>query len=151
MESDRPPVVKPADVREAAIRLLARREHSVRELERKLGQRGWPSDMIDTVIGELAEQGLQSDDRFAEVFVRSRSQKAYGPIRIRAELNERGIDRSLAERALRQSEIDWLDIAVRWYQRRYGDAPVIDLKEKSRRQQSMARRGFDHSLITEVI
>ena len=145
------PAVKPADVRDAALRLLARREHSFRELQRKLGQRGWPSDMVETVVTELAEEGLQSDDRFAESFVRSRSLKAYGPVRIRAELNERGIDRSLVDKALRESDADWFAIAARWYERRYGADPVDDLKEKSRRQQALARRGFDHSIVRELI
>ena len=149
--TERSPAVKAADVRDAALRLLARREHSFRELQRKLGQRGWPGEMVDEVVSQLADEGLQSDDRFAESFVRSRSLKAYGPIRIRAELNERGIDRSQVDKALRESDADWFAIAARWYQRRYGDGPVDNLKEKSRRQQALARRGFDHGIIRELV
>lgn len=149
--SERAPAVKAADVRDAALRLLARREHSLIELKRKLGQRGWPGDMVDTVLADLAEAGLQSDTRYAESYVRSRAGKAYGPVRIRAELGERGIDRSLVEHALRELDADWFTIAATWYERRYGSEAPEDIKEKSRRQQALARRGFDHAVIRELV
>ena len=140
----------PADLREAALRLLARREHSMQELSRKLQRKGWPAADIDELIADLAEQGLQSDERFAESFARSRAEKAYGPVRIRAELSERGIDRALAQRALNELEIDWLAQAAKWFARRYGVAPADDLKEKNRRRQALARRGFEESVIREL-
>ncbi|MEE4295289.1 MAG: regulatory protein RecX [Wenzhouxiangella sp.] len=141
----------PADLREAALRLLARREHSAQELARKLKRKGWPEPMIEPCVGELAEAGLQSDERFAEGFARSRAEKAYGPVRIKAELAERGIDRSLAVRALGSLEVDWLAQAAKWYGRRYGDVPASDFREKSRRRQALTRRGFDESVIRELI
>ncbi|MGY6554462.1 MAG: regulatory protein RecX [Wenzhouxiangella sp.] len=138
------------DLREAALRLLARREHSFFELQRKLKRKGWPPTDVDVVAQELADAGLQSDERFAESYARSRAEKAYGPLRIRAELSERGIDRALTERALAELEIDWLAQAAKWYGRRFGDTRPDDLKEKSRRQQALARRGFDTAVIREI-
>ncbi|MFP4278119.1 MAG: regulatory protein RecX [Wenzhouxiangella sp.] len=140
----------PADVREAALRLLARREHSAVELSRKLKRKGWPESLVEQGIAELAEQGLQSDQRFAESFARSRAEKAYGPVRIRAELAERGIDRSLARRALDELDVDWLAQAAKWFLRRYGEIRSEDMKEKSRRRQALARRGFEESVIREL-
>ncbi len=140
-----------ADVREAALRLLARREHAFVELVRKLERKGWPAVHVPSVVQDLADAGLQSDERFAEVYVRSRAEKAYGPLRIRAELSERGIDRALVERAMAELEVDWLAQAAKWYGRRYGDVPVTDLKEKSRRQQALARRGFAGEHIRELL
>ncbi|MDX1626605.1 MAG: RecX family transcriptional regulator, partial [Wenzhouxiangellaceae bacterium] len=51
------------EIRESAIRLLARREHSRRELDRKLRQRGWDGEDVEIVLDELDEAGLQSDRR----------------------------------------------------------------------------------------
>lgn len=140
-----------AEIREAALRLLARREHSRVELTRKLTLRGWSEADVDPVVDELTAGNLQSDERFAEGFVRQRVEKAYGPVRIRAELNERGIDRSQAARALETESPDWFAIAANWYERRYGSNPPADLKEKSRRQQALARRGFAHEHIRELL
>src|SRR5690606_2652334 len=86
-----------AAARETAIGLLARREHSRRELKRKLGAKGHPSDLIDQVLEQLAREGLQSDQRFAEAYLHSRIQKGYGPVRLLHELAERGVDAGLAE------------------------------------------------------
>ncbi|NEZ05048.1 regulatory protein RecX [Wenzhouxiangella sp. XN201] len=138
-------------LREAAMRLLARREHSCKELLRKLTGRGWPRADAEAVIDELAAENLQSDERFAESFVRQRVGKAYGPVRIRAELAERGIGRGLAARALTSEAPDWQAVAARWYERRYGSEPPSDLKEKARRQQALARRGFAHEHIRELL
>ncbi|MBY6205760.1 regulatory protein RecX [Halomonas denitrificans] len=131
-------------LREAAVRLLARREHSRRELVRKLVQKGWPDDAVQPVVDALESDGLQSDQRFAESFVRQRVGKGYGPLRIRAELAERGIDRADAGRALDAEAPDWREVAGRWYEVRYGAEPPSDLKDASRRQQALSRRGFAH-------
>lgn len=140
----------PAEIREAALRLLARREHSRLELSRKLKQRGWADCDVELVIDELADENLQSEERFAESFVRQRVARAYGPMRIRAELSERGLDRAEITRALESESPDWFAIAADWYEKRYGPEPPADLKEKSRRQQALARRGFAHEHIREL-
>jgi regulatory protein len=145
------PAVNRADLREAALRLLARREHSCVELSHKLSRRGWPEPEVASIIDELAGENLQSDERFAESYARSRAAKHYGPVRIRAELGERGIDRALADRAIRELETDWFTLAADWYERRYGTEPAEDIKEKSRRQQALARRGFTHEHVRELI
>ncbi len=143
--------LKPHDAREAALKLLARREHAYQELVYKLTRRGWPEDMVREQLDVLAGANLQSDERFTESYVRSRAGKGFGPVRIRAELAERGIDRALAQRGLAAAEIDWFACAADWYQRRYGEKPVADLKEKSRRQQALARRGFSHEHVRELL
>lgn len=140
----------PAEVREAALRLLARREHSRIELTGKLTRKGWSESVVEQVVDDLAEANLQSDERYAESYVRQRISKAYGPVRIRAELYERGIDRSLAARAMETESPDWFAIAADWYERRYGPKPPADLKEKSRRQQALARRGFTHDQVRQL-
>lgn len=143
--------INPAELREAALRLLARREHSRLELSRKLTRRGWPEPAVEELMDELAAANLQSDERYAESYVRQRIGKAYGPVRIRAELSERGIGRSQAARAFEAESPDWFSIAADWYEKRYGPEPPADLKEKSRRQQALARRGFAHEHIRELL
>jgi regulatory protein len=138
------------DLREAALRLLARREHAFVELERKLKRKGWEAAPVSDVLQALADEGLQSDQRFAESFARSRAEKSYGPLRIRSELAERGIDRRLVENTLQELEVDWLAQAAKWYGRRFGERRPEDMKERSRRAQALARRGFDSSVIREI-
>lgn len=143
--------VDEAALREAAVRLLARREHSRRELVRKLVHKGWPVEAVQPAVDALAFDGLQSDQRFAESYVRQRVGKGYGPLRIRAELAERGVDRADASRALDAESPDWREVAGRWYERRYGSGPPADLKDASRRQQALSRRGFAHEHFRDLL
>jgi regulatory protein len=80
-----------------AVGLLARREHSAYELTQKLANSDAPLDEVAQVIEQLQQAGLQSDLRFAENYVRYRSQRGNGPLRIKQELNERGVASDISE------------------------------------------------------
>ncbi|MDH5436636.1 MAG: recombination regulator RecX, partial [Gammaproteobacteria bacterium] len=58
-----------------AVRLLSRREHSCLELRRKLKIRGINQDIIDETISLLTRDGLLSNERFTESYVRVRINK----------------------------------------------------------------------------
>ena len=58
-----PRALKPCP--EAAVALLARREHSAAELVRKLTQKTYPRVEAQAVVTALTERGLQSDARYA--------------------------------------------------------------------------------------
>src|SRR5690606_7138195 len=75
----------PAAIRRTAMDLLARREHSYAEMLRKLRQRGAATELAEIELDRLQEQGLLSDERFCEAYVYSRSQRGYGPVRLREE------------------------------------------------------------------
>ena len=78
-------------IRAKAIELLARREHSWLELRQKLVQRGFSSSSIELVLDQLMEDRLLHEGRYAELYVCSRVDRGYGPLRIAGELRERGI------------------------------------------------------------
>ena len=96
----------------AAIKLLARREHSAFELRQKLLARkrddeAVTEDAVDALILELQQQGLQSDARYAETYVRQRSQRGYGPQRIDNELRERGVSASIRRECIDAMAEEW--------------------------------------------
>lgn len=138
------------EVRVAAMDLLARREHSQRELRSKL-ERRFPPEQVDGTLQTLIKEGLQSDSRFAEAFVRQRSQRGYGPLRIRQELRQRGISDEMMGAAIDAAEVDWFAILAYVVERKYGDAPAADLKEKARRTRFLLYRGFSSDQIRELL
>jgi regulatory protein len=77
--------------RERAVGLLARREHSRGELTRKLAARGFDEDVVAATLARLEREGALADGRFTASFIRTRAAKGKGPVRIRAELAERGM------------------------------------------------------------
>jgi regulatory protein len=131
-----------ADVRLAAMNLLARREHSARELRNKLQRRFADSDIIDEQLSLLMEQGLQSDVRFAQSYARQRISRGYGLLRLREELRERGVAEVDVAAAMSEMEIDWYAVAMEVMRKKFGIRDAIDLKEKARRARFMHYRGF---------
>ncbi len=139
------------EARHAAVRMLAMREHSRVELVRKLERRHAP-ETVAQVLDELAAQGLQSDERFAEQYVHSRRNKGYGPVRIRAELVERGIADGLISRELDGfGNEEWRSLMHEVAQRRFGATPPEDRREMARRGRFLASRGFPSWMINEYL
>ncbi len=145
MRKRTPPPSEPLDAaaaRERGLRLLARREHGARELSAKLRQRGASGEVAREAVAGLAERGLQSDDRYAEMLVRHRVGQGYGPVRIRAELEMAGVEGASVAAALAASETDWQALAVAVYQRKF-KAPPASLAERHKHHRFLAGRGFE--------
>lgn len=126
-----------------ALGLLTRREHSRKELTRKLTSRGLDADEVETAVARLAEAGWQNDGRFAESMVRSRAGNGYGPLHIRAELATHGLDSQAIADALAGYEGDWLQNARDLVRRRYGEDFAADPVRRRKAADLLMRRGFD--------
>ncbi len=122
--------------------MLARREHSRQELRARLARDDYPDDEIDAALAALAASNYQSDQRFAEMLVRSRIRQGYGPQRLRAELRTHHLSDDLIADLLTDAEADWLEQARDQLRRRYGDTAPEDYRERARRMQFLVRRGF---------
>ncbi len=136
-----------AELKQAAIRLLAIREHSRMELRRKLQSRCEVPALLESVLDELELRGYLSDARFAEQYVNSRKQKGFGPVRIRQELQERGVDSSLIDLSTDPGESEWPTLMRQCCRRKFGDSMPGDFRERVRRARFLEYRGFPSELI----
>jgi regulatory protein len=136
----------PVRVRHAAMDLLARREHSIQELQMKLQRRFPDRETVHAEIHRLARENLQSDQRFAAGFVRQRAGRGYGPLRIRQEMRERGLDDATIGAAFDEPGLDWHDLAATVFRKKFGEPTAVATREKARRVRFMQYRGFgpDH-------
>ena len=151
MRRSKPDVADPAACERTALDLLARREHSRRELERKLGARGFADELIAPTLDALEESGELASARFTASFIRARAAKGQGPARIRAELAERGIDREQAAEHFRAAAIDWAAVANSVREKRFGAGPPSDFKERARQARFLEYRGFDRGQIGRAL
>jgi len=144
--------VTAVDVRRAAMDLLARREHSRQELQRKLARRfAVDAEVIFSVINQLTQEGLQSDQRLAEALLRYRSNRGQGPLKIKAEMREKCIESDLIEQIFDEANIDWFDLALRVLEKRYGDGSAVDASERAKRTRFLQQRGFSFDHIQTVM
>jgi regulatory protein len=138
-----------AEARDACLHWQAIREHSRAELVHKLQYRDFDDEVINQALDRLAEEGLQSDRRFLESWVRSRYAKGQGAQRIRQELKARGISGEDLERCL--AEYDWDELLEQVNQKKYADSRPATLKEYSARLRFLSQRGFEQDRIQALM
>jgi regulatory protein len=144
-EDDR--FVSPLEARKKAMDFLARREYGQTELIRKLSDKGFDSGVAAQAVTRLTEEGLQSDERFAESFVQSRINQGKGPVRIRLDLGQRGISDSTIETAIEEADSDWRALAREQRHKKFGASTPSDFKEKARQMRFLQYRGFEQDHI----
>ena len=138
-------------VRKKAMDLLMRREHAVAELQKKLIAKDYDVDIVSEVVERLADEGLVSDDRFTEAFVRYRRNNGYGPRRIQSELRERGVSEKIQSTYLDSGDPQWFEQAAQVQSKRFGDGLPEDFKERARRARFLQYRGFTSDHIRAVL
>lgn len=126
----------------SGVRLLAMREHSVKEIHDKLSRRSEMPDIVNAVLDELLANKYVSDERFTESYIRARSNKGFGPIKIGAELKSKGVSNSLIVEYLDMGSPIWIDHASTQYQKKYGAEGVSDYNTWTKRARFMQSRGF---------
>ena len=154
--------VTAAELRLAAMDLLARREHGSQELASKLSkrfhQRHHDAELLISVIEQLTADGLLSDERFAASRVRQLAGRGYGPNRIRNDLRQHRVDQFLSpsmDEAF-DAPVDWTAEAASVYQKKYrGQAIIGDFdsrqRERGRRMRFLQHRGFDAEIIQRLV
>lgn len=139
------------EARRKAMDLLARREHARVELERKLTATGFAADTVVDVLQRLADEGLQSDRRFVEAFVQSRINQGKGPLRIHADLGQRGIATGLIDEVLEETGEDWYAVAREARVKKFGRSQPVEFRDKARQMRFLQYRGFEPDQIQAAV
>ncbi|MDS1310258.1 MULTISPECIES: regulatory protein RecX [Marinobacter] len=138
-------------VRSVALRLLARREHSRQELALKLRQRKLEASIISLVLDDYESEGWLDDNRFADVYSRQRIDLGYGPLKVLAELQQRGI-RHAPACVDELADADWIRNALLLREKRFGLSDLgDDWDERLRQARFFTRRGFTASQVERVL
>ncbi|MFB6271315.1 MAG: regulatory protein RecX [Salinibacter sp.] len=144
------------NAKQKALDYLAYKPRTEEEVRRKLQQRDVSRSVIEDVIARLYELEYLDDESYARDYAHNRfSSKKYGPVRIRRELEDRGVDRHLAERAVDDlfENVDataaaWTHAEKRWPR-------LEDEEDPRRRRQKMyrylRRRGFTSDTIRSIL
>jgi len=137
------------DLRERALSLLARREHSRAEITRKLGQAGFAVEDIAPLLDEFEQKNWLSDRRFAESYVADHRARA-GRVKLAYDLRQRGVPDAIIEAVLSDNRDSELDRAREVWQKKFGIAPA-DAAEKVRQMRFLQSRGFAQEIIQKTL
>lgn len=136
------------------LRLLAASPKSGQELRKKLEAKGFPEDVVEQALGELREQGVLDDAKYAkDLMTRLTLGKASGRRKIAFELKRHGISKKIsdglletlsnedeAERALDQARVKWA-----------GWSLVDPQKRKKRLYDFLIRKGYDFQIAQDIL
>lgn len=138
-------------LRQTALNLLARREHSTAELRRKLTDKTFDSSDIETLLARLTQENLLSDERFTESFIQSRSNKGFGPLHIQGQLRERGIAATLIADSVKINAAHWRTAAKDARRKRFGRDPASDYRQRAQQGRFLQQRGFTMEQISAAL
>jgi regulatory protein len=140
---------KQATLRERALRLLARREHSRAELARKLRPHVVAEDDLDALLDDLTRRKQLSEERYAESRANTLSRK-FGAARIVQELRAKGLDKGLAGRAAEAARSTEVERARAVWLRKFRN-PGQTREERAKQMRFLQSRGFSFDAIRVVI
>ena len=143
------PTPDPASLRERALRLLARREHSRAELARKLATAGFARAEPGLLLDDFESKNWLSDQRFAESYVADHRARA-GSIKLAYDLRQRGVADSVIESVLSDNRDSELDRAREIWRKKFNALPN-NAAEKAKQIRFMQSRGFTGEVIRRAI
>ncbi|MBX9896276.1 MAG: recombination regulator RecX [Nitrosomonas sp.] len=134
-----------------ALRYLAQREYSRRELAQKLSadrDAREPAELT-AVLDQLEQQGYLSDARMAEQVARTRRSR-FGSQRIVHELKSKGVADGLIHTVLPSLKETELESALQVWRKKF-DHPPATREERAKQIRFMMNRGFSMETITQVL
>lgn len=135
-------------LRERALNLLARREHSRDELARKLAPHGEAED-ISALLDDLERENLLSNLRYAEMLAHARSGR-HGSLRLKADLRDKGVPSAVIDATLAEARDADLEAARAVWRKKFG-APPRDGLERAKQMRFLAGRGFPADVVRRVV
>ena len=140
-----------SQIRASAVKFLSRREYCRQEMIQKLIGKGADSELAATVVEQLSDSGLISEERFARDLIQVRIRQGYGPVRIEHDLKQRGVADFLASTCLSESNTNWSDQLERVIERKYKQRPVESFADWAKRANFLRNRGFTAAQIERTL
>ena len=137
------------DIRLKIMNLLSRREHSEKEIYMKLIKFVESKGRLNDEIEKLKKDDLLSDARFSEAYMRSRFNSGFGPVRIKYELNRKGVNKIFIERAFIETDLDWDQKMTEEYKKKYDSNKTKD-QNFLKISKFLLYRGFDLEKISKL-
>ncbi len=109
------------------------------------------AEIAAQAVSALEAEHLLSDERFVETLISARKRRGYGPLRIRRELQEKGIAEEAIERWLDTGSVEWLNEIRRVHRQKFGGRAPKSLSERAKQARFLQYRGFTFDQIQQAL
>jgi regulatory protein len=137
-------------LRERALKLLARREHTRQELARKLSEHTEDPGEVERTIAECEARGWLSEKRVVEQAVHARRAR-FGARRIERDLLAKGVSGEAVAAAVSQLREGELEAARTVWRRKFSGQQPRTAAERGRQVRFLQGRGFELDVVMRVI
>jgi len=140
------------EARNKAFHLLSYRERTIKEMKDRLRKKNFSAEIIEKVISYLLDKDYLNEERFAEMWIRSRiNHHPRGRKLIYKELKNKGVENriintSLDEYLSREKELEMASYLMEKWLRRRKEEDSSSYKLKN----YLANKGFNYDLIYEI-
>ncbi|MDI9330657.1 MAG: recombination regulator RecX [Alphaproteobacteria bacterium] len=143
-----PPQRSGPSLKGRALRLLALREHTRTELEKKLARHDPDPEELRLALDDLQTKGFISEERVVESVLHSRARRL-GTRRIRQELQAKGVSAAAMTEAIQRLQTTEIERAREVWRKKFG-ALANEPKERARQARFLLARGFDAEVVRRV-
>jgi regulatory protein len=138
-------------VRTTALALLAGRDFSRHDLTGRLLRKGYGAPVVEAAVTALVQEGFLRESRYVEQYIVHHAGRGHGPVRIRMELREKGVDAEAVEQALDDADTDWVAAARDARRRKFGASAPGDYRERAKQARFLQYRGFSSDQIRAAL
>ena len=142
-------VKREISLRERALAMLARREHTRAEMLRKLSPHSESPEQVEQLLDALVARGWLSEARFAESRANTLARK-FGSRKIQHDLRSRGVSAEVVERTVERALAQELENCRAAWQRKFGVLPQ-SAAERGRQIRFLTGRGFSAEAVRQVL
>jgi regulatory protein len=136
-------------LRERALRLLARREHTRQELARKLAEHTADPGEVERALDECEARGWLSEKRVVEQAVHARRSR-FGARRIERDLLAKGVSGDAVAAAMSRLKEGELEAALSVWRRKFGGRQPRTAADRARQARFLQGRGFELEVIFKI-
>lgn len=140
------------DNKDAALKYLTFRARTCGEVERHLLSKGFDPEEIQETIERLKELRYLDDEDYCARYLEYAVAKGRGPLRIRRELEEKGVDREIIQIAFEEYETEESDLdRAKEQAEKIARGKTVDKKLLARIGRRLQSMGYTSDVIYQVI
>lgn len=108
-------------------------------------------ELAAQIVERLQDERLLSDERFVEGLIAIRRRRGVGPLRVRQDLERRGVAPETVERWLNPGGREWLELLREVWRKKFKAKQPATHAERAKQARFLQSRGFSFDQIQQVL